>query len=508
MDGGGGPGESRWRGRLALAGLVALLVGLRLCFLHEPLERDEGTYGAVAQAILRGDLPYRDAIDLKPPGVYYLYAAALALPLDGAVAIRLLAAACSALTLLAVAWVARQAGGPRAGLLAAALFALVAPAPVLQGSSANSEVFLLLPLWLAVGAFLRARAAQAAGAAGTGWLLLAGLGLGAAMLVKPVAAPTAALLLAAALWPARPGHPWRARLAAAGWLALPGLALALATLGAFAAAGALEPFLFWNVAFPLRYAGGAVVSGPPLWLVLRDLAPELALPAVLGLPAAAWLLVRRGRHGAAPAAAQAAVLAALLVPVTAAAVAMPGRFFPHYFILLVPALAVAGGLGLDAAWARGGALRAAAGLAAAASLAAYAARDWPHFTTMTPAEVSTAKYGPVFAESEEVAAWLRPRLRPGDWFLQWGFQPELYFLTGGRPPMPHLSTPMMAAVPDLGLAVAQLAHGLEATRPAYVVVQPEWARYPGLDELMAFLARDYRMVAEVRYALIFERRAP
>lgn len=70
MDGGGGPGESRWRGRLALAGLVALLVGLRLCFLHEPLERDEGTYGAVAQAILRGDLPYRDAIDLKPPGAY------------------------------------------------------------------------------------------------------------------------------------------------------------------------------------------------------------------------------------------------------------------------------------------------------------------------------------------------------------------------------------------------------------------------------------------------------
>ena len=39
-----------------------------------PLERDEGEYAYIAQRWLRGKVPYRDAFDQKPPGVFVAYA--------------------------------------------------------------------------------------------------------------------------------------------------------------------------------------------------------------------------------------------------------------------------------------------------------------------------------------------------------------------------------------------------------------------------------------------------
>src|SRR6266581_3517973 len=113
---------------LILGGILLLLVILRLVFLHEPFERDEGTYAYIGQEILRGAIPYRDMIEIKPPGVMYLYAA---------------------LTCTVVFLTARRFNGSRAALLAALLFAVYEGTPMLQGSSSNSEVFMLLPIAVA-----------------------------------------------------------------------------------------------------------------------------------------------------------------------------------------------------------------------------------------------------------------------------------------------------------------------------------------------------------------------
>src|SRR5688572_22013703 len=41
--------------------------------------RDQGIYAVVARSILEGGMPYRDAWDFKPPGIFVLYAIARAL---------------------------------------------------------------------------------------------------------------------------------------------------------------------------------------------------------------------------------------------------------------------------------------------------------------------------------------------------------------------------------------------------------------------------------------------
>ena len=40
--------------------------------------RDQGIYGVVAEGMLRGDVPYRDLWDFKPPGIFFVYAASFA----------------------------------------------------------------------------------------------------------------------------------------------------------------------------------------------------------------------------------------------------------------------------------------------------------------------------------------------------------------------------------------------------------------------------------------------
>lgn len=61
--------------------LLAFLIGVIVMILYKPFGRaevgDPTIYDYVAQAILRGQLPYRDVVDIKGPGAQYMSAAAI-----------------------------------------------------------------------------------------------------------------------------------------------------------------------------------------------------------------------------------------------------------------------------------------------------------------------------------------------------------------------------------------------------------------------------------------------
>ena len=54
--------------------VLILQFALRIPFLNEPLEVDEGAYAYMGQRVLAGDVPYRDFFDHKPPVIYYINA--------------------------------------------------------------------------------------------------------------------------------------------------------------------------------------------------------------------------------------------------------------------------------------------------------------------------------------------------------------------------------------------------------------------------------------------------
>ena len=66
---------------LILAGLILITAAVRIPLLNVPLERDEGEYAYIAWRLGHNELPYRDWVDQKPPAVFWVYRAALALPI-------------------------------------------------------------------------------------------------------------------------------------------------------------------------------------------------------------------------------------------------------------------------------------------------------------------------------------------------------------------------------------------------------------------------------------------
>ncbi len=131
--------------RIALiAAICAIPVVLYLPFLAEPFMRDEGFYAAVAQQLLDGGIPYRDAFDNKPPLVFAWYALSFLMFGEHIWAPRLLVSLLLAATTLLVYLQGRLLFGRPAGLLAALAFALSIGLAVFE-TNANTEYFMLLP---------------------------------------------------------------------------------------------------------------------------------------------------------------------------------------------------------------------------------------------------------------------------------------------------------------------------------------------------------------------------
>jgi hypothetical protein len=471
--------------RLVLAGILAATAVLRLSFLHVPLERDEGEYAYVAQLMLRGEVPYVAAANMKLPGIYAAYAAILAVLGETPVAIRGALVVVNLVAVWLVARIGRVLGGDLAGLVAAAGYAALSLSSGVLGFTANAEHFVLVPALL--GTSLLAPAAPRT----TARLLAAGLCMGLAYVTKQHAV---AFVLFGALETLR-GARRHGLPAAAGGLAAYGVGAAtpfLLVCLAMWLAGGFAQFWFWTVSYARQYvsfippAEGAAAflsearhvigAAWPLWLL-----------AVPGLTAPAWHPpARRGLPFVA------------LFTVCSALTITPGlRFSEHYWMLLLPAVALLGGLGVQsladrlapdvagaAAWRRAALAVGLPAVAVAGTLAHDAALH-----RMPPEQVSRAVYGAnPFPEATTIGAWLRDHAAPDDRIAVIGSEPEIYFHAGRRAATAYLYTyPMMEPQAFARRMQEEMIAQIEAARPRFLVlvnVPTSWSRRPGSDPLL------------------------
>src|SRR2546426_1181291 len=109
-----------------------------------PFERDEGVYATIAQRLLRGDIPYRDLFDNKPPLIYGWYTFSFLLFGESVVAPRIIAAVLLSCTTLALFGQSTMLFPRRVAYLAAGAFALSTGLPFVA-LHANTEAYMLLP---------------------------------------------------------------------------------------------------------------------------------------------------------------------------------------------------------------------------------------------------------------------------------------------------------------------------------------------------------------------------
>ncbi len=174
-------------------------VGIRLWPMAvgatEPLDCDEAAYAYIGHRILHGDVMYRDLTENKPPLGYWLYTLTVALGGYHELAIRVMPIPFVLATIVLVWWIALRLGGPGSAALAAGLFVILSTDPYLFGNGANLEHFINFFAVASLALFLH------------GWdrtdrwsITGSGVCLGAATLIKQVAIVPAAVFVGALAW--------------------------------------------------------------------------------------------------------------------------------------------------------------------------------------------------------------------------------------------------------------------------------------------------------------------
>jgi 4-amino-4-deoxy-L-arabinose transferase-like glycosyltransferase len=486
-------------GAAALAGGVFLLRAPS--FGPSVIDWDESIYLLVSRELLRGHAPYTVIWDHKPPGLYALFAGFQLLFGESITSARL-----GAVLAVAATCAALFACGKRlfkSGSVGALAVAVYAGQSLLSGGlAANAEVLLAPFCTLGFLALATPEAPRASRA------LAAGLFFGLAAQVKYVAAfeLAGAFAGAAVVWSleARRVLPAstlrRGFLAAAGFLA----PFAVAAL-AFLAAGRFPEYAHANFAANVAYISANRVSPASLLSTVLEHArrnPFFWCGAIL-LPAAAILSRRSALPFGRP-----AILALAWLAGAAAGVASIGRIWDHYFLQLLPPLALLGAAAVVTA-ARG-LVPSRARLAGAAAAAAGAT-----LLLVAPLRVgvSTLRTPPAHDAPRAVAKFLAPRIEPGDALYVPDWEPALHYLVDARIPtrfvLPDdLMDPAFARM--AGVDRFEELDRIFACSPAWVVRRASHRDVPGAPEfyraLDSKLAAGYRIQARIWDAVLYTRR--
>ncbi|MBI4629812.1 MAG: glycosyltransferase family 39 protein [Candidatus Rokubacteria bacterium] len=468
------PHGNRLRSVLALAVLAAVIAAARLLTYDEPLERDITGAAVMGRELLEGRALYSDVWDHKPPAMHVTHALSQRVAGYGRGAIYLLGTTAAIVTLLGVHAAGVAAGGPTAGLWAAAFWTVVSGDLWLQGNQPNTEAFINACLVWAFVLLVRVER----GAPGVGRFVAVGALFALASLYKSVnVASAAALALAWLAWPPPDAGGRRRALVSVAAMAAVGLVVWVLVVGYFAATGRLGAFNEAVFAYNRFYAGSITANLLKLFTPAVHRAMISTIPIVTFVAVGAVLGLFRGDR-------RRWVFLLAWAAGTAVAVAAPGKFYPHYSQLWLPLLAVGGG------WAAGVLARLApprlaslphlAGFIVIALLVVY---QLPLYQ-LSPDDFSKAKYRTdLFVEERSLARELVTLLTPEESFYEFGAEMGLYFESRRRPvtgafyAYPLLSGPVAAKLSER--VVKDLAR-----RPPDLFVVADWAagaRNPVLD---------------------------
>ncbi|MFL5815514.1 MAG: ArnT family glycosyltransferase [Bdellovibrionia bacterium] len=500
-----------WRDRVGLQVVFSILfvMLLRLPSLGwAVISDDEAIYDAMAQVINSGGVMYRDALDHKPPGLAYVYAAverlvgAHSAGMLGIQAVHAFGILLTALTVFGLFALARELLKRELWWVPAVLYGIVSSTRcAYDGLALNGEILMNTPTVFAVLAVIWA------GKSKGGRRVLLDLSAGALMGLAGLAKWQALVAGLAFPFLGFDNSTYLKRIFQRGpfWL----IGLLTPVVGAalyFKSHGVLTEFLQWGGLFNLRY----ISEGPDLIWALKRLATQLAavvLPSIVFYAAASYGLFATIRKGWARGPERYAVNAGLFIwaIVSILSVAIGGRFFGHYFLQAeLPLCLIAAGP-LYRAW-----MRAPKTIGAAIAIPALF-----FFAISLKPEATHAIFDAGEPDWERVGQAISRQSKPDDTLFVWGNVPELYhysqrkmgtrfsfcnYLTGLSPGTRSEYDPSYQPA-QVSEAWPLLLQDLQNRRPSIIVdtASAGWksyakfgiSRYP---EFQAFLKAHYRAI--------------
>jgi 4-amino-4-deoxy-L-arabinose transferase-like glycosyltransferase len=491
---------------LALVAILGLTFLLRMKFWGQPFEMDEGAYGYMGWGMLHGLVPYKDMYDQKPPGIFVLNSLVFLLFEPTALNLKIFASIYSLGSVLAVFMVTRKLAGREEGCLAALLYGIFSCGPHIQGGGVNSEVFMVLPYTLAAYSLLKLLESGSRKN-----YLYFGFWTSLACTIKQVALVNflwLASYLVIRIWQRRQLDTV-SRVLADGFLVVIGAVIPwLPFLLYFHWKDALGSLYFWQVSFNLHYIAKNHQNLANLSVFLARMISVLSENGFLWLTALAgigfrWPIIRRkvggSKQGTESWRRTAWILMATWPMFSFIGVVLGGRFFPHYFIQIIPSLAVLGGVGLmdliHKVRSRGiDFLRRPVGfgmvLILTLAFLLFVKTDAPYYLKYDGMQISLHQFNmPLFSVTRYIGKYLKGRTEPSDLIYVWRVNPEINFYALRKSPTPYLIHSVMSYNLPWD-PHEQVLESLRRSPPKYVVLMEEIVEFAALKD---FINQNYRL---------------
>jgi Dolichyl-phosphate-mannose-protein mannosyltransferase len=475
-------------------GLVLLSTfAIRFHLRNLPLERDEGEYAYAGQLLLEGIPPYQLAYNMKLPGTYFAYALILAAFGQTPAGVHLGLLVVNLITIVLVFFIALRLSGLVGASAAAASYALLSISPSVLGFSGHATHFVVLAASAGILALL------AALEKGRLWLFfVAGILLGLAFVMKQ---PGLMFVVFGGFYlisvQTKHAVDGRALARQVGVFTAGALLPFLLTCLGLWHAGVFNAFWFWTVSYAAQYATNyGIGEGAHLFAAVFPLVVEsslgLWLLAAVGVTAIFW--DRESRQHAE------FLLGFLLFAFLAVC---PGFLFrEHYFILLLPAIALLIGVAVSAGT-RGlshrgqpQALRYAPSLILLLALAGCFYRQKNFFLESDGYAVCRRIYGGnPFPEAVIIGDYIRRHTPEDAKIAVLGSEPEIYFYAHRHSATGYIYTYGLMEEQKYALQMqAQMINEIQSARPQVIVfvkVAASWLSQAHSQGLIYSWAQNY-----------------
>ena len=460
--------------------VLVIVAIVRLRLLNLPLERDEGEYAYSGQLMLQGIPPYQLAYNMKFPGTYAAYAVIMKLFGQTPAGIHFGVLLMTTATALMLFWLGKKILDATAGVIAATTYAILAASPSMLGLAGHATHF--AAFFTTAGLCVMWRARQS-----IKWTTALEMGIlfGSAVLMKQQA-----IIIGA--WAGisftitcfcNADVPLKKRFLAVAACAV-GMLLPFALCCSILwHAGVFKNFWFWTVDYAEKYASIVPIDQAPgifwknfSWVTHKDFLLWLAGAAGLVFM---WLDGRLQKNRAWFLGLSAAF---------ALSVCPDFYFRKHYFLLVLPALALLAGCAVS------GTCRLWIKKNGNPKLA-----DWPIWAyglmvaiiilansdiwfVQTPTQISRTTYqADPFPEAEVVANYIRDNSAPSARVAVIGSEPEIYFLSRRHSATSYIYTyGLLEPQPFASKMQDEMIGQIEASSPQFVVFvsdEMSWGQY-------------------------------
>jgi hypothetical protein len=498
---------------LFLVVCLIIVSAIRIHLINVPLERDEGEYAYAGQLLLEGVPPFSQAYNMKMPGIYVAYAGILACFGQTSSSIHLGLLIVNILCSVMLYFLGKRLFNRRVGCVAGIAFSALSLGSSVLGLSANAEHFVVL---FALAGFLLLLRAQ--NRPHNALFFLSGFMLGMCFLMKQHGMAFVLCGMIVLVWNELYGHTadWKKTVVRFLFFCAGAVVpFALICLWLWRA-GVFGQFWFWTFTYAQAYVSqvgfrhglrlfssaftSIIMSSPLFWL--------LALGGWLSL------LFEKTSYTK--------LFFVVAFVVASFAALCPGFFFrEHYFILLLPAVSLLSGIGLNAVctgvhqrvrWKPAG--WAVFCAIAATSLAVSFFIERRLLFQLPPLQVSRSIYGiNPFPESCVIADSLMSWTSPDEKIAVIGSEPQIYFYSQRRSATGYVYTYALMEIHPFALQMQEnMIRDIESGRPAYLVfvnVPQSWLVRPhshtAIFEWFNRYQRDFYEIAGIADIVSYEK---